>query len=65
MEDKLIKSIKTLIKKYEKQGISVERIKSVFETQIDIYNIDQRTKKKKKIYRPAIWISDSSDDESI
>lgn len=64
MEDKLIKSIKTLIKKYEKQGISIERIKSVFETQIDIYNIDQRTKKK-KIYRPAIWISDSSDDESI
>jgi len=64
MEDKLIKSVRALLKKYEKQGISIERIKDVFETQIDIYNIDQRVKKK-KIYRPAIWISDSSDDESI
>ena len=27
MEDKLIKSIKTLIKKYEKQGISVKELK--------------------------------------
>jgi len=64
MEEKVIKSVKNLIKKYEKTGISIERIKEIFETQIDIYNIEQRTKRK-KIYRPAIWISDSSDDDSF
>ena len=65
----VIQSIKTLIDIGIRQGISLDNIDNKIYANInriksnDYKTIKKKTRKKKKICRPALFISDSSDND--